>query len=166
MAEKLLQIRKQVKKKKPTYKRVQSNQYPRFKNDSKWRRPKGKGNKDRRNRKGHVGRLKVGYGSPVEIRGTNREGFFEVQIYNIGDLEKVGKQEIAVIASSVGNRKKIEILKTAESKKIKISNVKDITSTIKSLQKVKKEVVKKEEKIVEEKTKEEKKEWTLVNKRN
>ncbi len=140
-----LETRKQIKKSKPNYKRAQSNQYAKLKNKSSWRRPKGKGNKDRRNRKGHVGMLKIGYKSPKSVRGLNKDGLREIIIRNISDLEKVNKGDIAIISSKVGGKKKIDILKAAQSKKITVGNVKDITKALESLKKEKKVVKKKEE---------------------
>lgn len=86
MTKELVKTRSQVKKRKPTYKRTQHNQFAKFKNDVKWRRPKGMGNKERRNRKGHIGTLRVGYGSPSEIRGANKDGLFEVLVHRVEDL--------------------------------------------------------------------------------
>lgn len=154
MTKELVKTRSQVKKRKPTYKRTQHNQFAKFKNDVKWRRPKGMGNKDRRNRKGHIGTLKVGYGSPSEIRGANKDGLFEVLVHRVEDLALVdSKTQIGVISATVGGRKKAEILKEAQTKKVAIANVKDIAATLKSLEKsskkteapVKKAETKKEE---------------------
>lgn len=127
MTEKLLAVRKQVKSRKPVYKRIQSNQFAKLRNKQKWRRPKGMGNKDRRNRKGHIGMLKIGYGSPKAVRGLNRHGFEEVLVFNIADLSKItSKQQVAVISSTVGKKKRVEIEKIANEKKIVIANLKKV----------------------------------------
>lgn len=148
MAEKSkLEIRKAIKARKPTYKRVQANQFAKLANDQKWRRPKGMGNKDRRNRKGHIGMLKIGYGSPKEVKGANHNGMFEVIVNNVKDLELVDtKTQVAVISSTVGGKKKVEILKSAMDKKIKVSNVKDSKAKIEELTKVSKSTTKVEKK--------------------
>lgn len=147
---KLIQERAAIKKRKPTYKRVQSNQFARFR-VVKWRKPKGMGNKDRRNRKGHVGMLKIGYGSPAAVRGLDKNGFKEVLVHNVADLLKVDvKTDIAVISATVGGRKRIDILTEAKSKKINVSKVKDFDVAIKALTKVKKETTKKETKVKKE----------------
>ena len=148
MAEKTkLEIRQAIKKRKPTYRRRQSNQYAKIAKNDSWRRPKGMGNKSRRNRRGHIGMLKVGYGSPKEVRGANREGFFEVVIANIHQLEQVdSKTQIAIISRTVGDKKKLEILEYAQKQKVSIGNVKDISATITAIK------AKREEKV-EEKTK-------------
>lgn len=135
MSKELLTIRKQIKKRKPTYKRVQANQFAKLRNDLKWRRPKGMGNKDRRNRKGHIGTLKVGYGSPKAVKSMNRAGLFEALVHNVEDLKALdNKTHIAVIGRSVGGRKRIEMLQHAKTQKIAVDNVKDIDKTIEELQ--------------------------------
>lgn len=137
MTKELVKTRSQVKKRKPTYKRTQHNQFAKFKNDVKWRRPKGMGNKERRNRKGHIGTLRVGYGSPSEIRGANKDGLFEVLVHRVEDLSTIdSKTQIGVISATVGGRKKVEILKEAQAKKVALANVKDVAETLKSLEKV------------------------------
>lgn len=125
MTKELLAVRKEVKSRKPTYVRVQSNQFAKLRNDQKWRRPKGMGNKDRRNRRGHIGMLKVGYGSPKAVRGLNSKGLKEVLVSNIADLEKItSKEQVAVVSATVGGRKKAEIVKAAQAKKIAVANAK------------------------------------------
>ena len=152
---KLIKERAAVKKRKPTYKRVQSNQFAKFR-DTKWRKPKGMGNKDRRNRKGHVGMLKIGYGSPAKVRGLDKNGLREVLVYNITDLTKVDvKTDIAVIAATVGGKKRVDILTEAKAKKILVSKVKDFDSAIKALSKVKTETEVKVKKKTEVKVKKE-----------
>jgi large subunit ribosomal protein L32e len=142
MVEDKLQVRKATKKRKPTYKRVQSNQYAKFR-DVKWRRPKGKGNKDRKNRKGHIGMVQVGYGSPKEVRGLNKDGLQEVIVFNIEGLKTVTKGQAAVIARTVGAKKRLTILEEAKKSKIAIANVKDIDAKIKELTKTPNKTAKK-----------------------
>ncbi len=133
-----LKTRTEVKKRKPTYKRVQSHQFAKL-SETKWRRPKGMGNKVRRGRKGKPSMPEVGYGSPKEVRGFNKAGYEEVIVSNVADLANVGKGQAAVISSTVGGRKKMAILTEAKAKKIVVSNVKDLDAALKALTKVKKE---------------------------
>jgi large subunit ribosomal protein L32e len=128
---KLLEVRNTLKSKKPKFKRVQSNQFAKLRNKAdSWRKPKGMGNKVRRQRRGQAAMPKVGYGSPKEVRGLNREGLREVLVYNVSDLDKVNKkEEIVVIGSTVGSRKRSEIIKKAEELKLKIANVKKNNSS-------------------------------------
>jgi len=137
---KLLEVRSQIKSRKPTYKRVQANQFAKLKNKgASWRKPKGMGNKVRRGRRGQPSMPEVGFGSPKSIRGLNKDGFKEVIVSNVADLAKINtKEEVAVISRTVGSRKKVEILAEAKKLKLTVSNVKDVDETIKSLTKEKK----------------------------
>ncbi|MCH8519684.1 MAG: hypothetical protein LAT82_02920 [Nanoarchaeota archaeon] len=132
MAEKTkLEIRTAIKKRKPTYRRRQSNQYAKIAKNDAWRRPKGMGNKSRRNRRGHIGMLKVGYGSPKSVRGANRDGLFEVVIGNIEQLKLVdSKTHVGVISRTVGDKKKLAILEFAQKEKLSIGNVGNISAKI------------------------------------
>lgn len=128
--QKLLKVRSLIKKRKPLYKRVQKNQFAKFRED-KWRRPKGKGNKDRRNRKGHVGMLKIGYGSPKEVKYLNRFGLKEIIVKNILEIEKIDfKSQIPIISRTLGGKKKLELLKYAKQKKLNFGNISNIEKSI------------------------------------
>ena len=68
-------------------------------------------------------RPSVSYGKPKAEKYLHPSGFREVLVYNVRDLEKVDlKKEVARIGSSVGKRKRVEIKKKAEEKKIKVLN--------------------------------------------
>lgn len=154
--EKLIEARKQVKKRKPTFKRVQSHQFAKL-SEEKWRRPKGKGNKVRRMRKGKPSRPTVGLKAPSLVKGFNKQGMKEVIVYNVTDLDLIKeKHEVATLGSNVGGRKKLEILNKAKEMKVSFSNVKDIDVAIKSLTKEKKDEKKKTKKVLEPSKKDEK----------
>ena len=147
MTKELLNKRKQIKKRKPTYRRVQSNQYAKLRNDPKWRRPRGMGNKDRKNKKGHTGTLRVGYGSPKAIRGANNQGLWEVLVHNVADVKAIdSKTQAAVIGRSVGGKKKLDILQAGKEQKITFSNINDIDKAIESLKKPEKKTTSKKAK--------------------
>ncbi|NCC70429.1 hypothetical protein EOM09_02510 [bacterium] len=151
--EKLLAARNAIKRRKPTFKRVQSHQFAKFR-EVKWRRPKGKGNKIRRLRRGKPIRPEVGFKSPKSIRGFSKSGFKEVIVCNLNDLSKINsKEEIAILSSKLGGRKKLEFLKYSKENNIQIANFKDIDLAIKSLTKEKKEKVVKKSKISDKKEK-------------
>ena len=140
-----LKVRAQVKKRKPTYKRVQSHQFAKL-SETKWRKPKGLGNKVRRQRRGKPSLPQVGFGSPKDVKFLNKDGFQEVIISNVSTLKTIDvKTQIAVISSTVGAKKKLEILAEAKKSNIKIANVKNIESAIKSLTKDKKKETSKKE---------------------
>ena len=133
-----LKQRVQIKKRKPQFKRAQSHQFPKL-NDGKWRKPKGMGHKVRRNRRGKPSMPTVGYGSPNEFKGANRDGLFEVIVNKSADLATIDtKTQIATIGASVGAKKRLEILAEAKKKNMNVSNYKNIDDALKSLQKEKK----------------------------
>jgi large subunit ribosomal protein L32e len=168
MVERLLNVRKQVKKRKPTYRRQQNKQFAKFKKDSAWRRPKGYQSKMRLGRRGHRAMPEVGYGSPKEVRGLNKNGLKEVVISNVVELKAVDtKTQIAVISKTVGGRKKLDILNEAKKAKMDIGNVKDIDKAIESLTKVpkKKETKKASAEKVDETKEAPKKEKKEVSKK-
>ncbi len=155
---KALELRKNIKKRKPNYVRTQTNQYARFKNDEKWRAPKGYQNKIRLQRRGHIKRVQIGYGSPNLVKGANKYGLFEKRIFNIDDIKasKLEKNEIFLIGRTVGGKKRLELLKFAKENKIKFANIKDIDLSIVKYTKTKKDkkvVLKSEEKPVLKDTK-------------
>ncbi|MEM0379308.1 MAG: 50S ribosomal protein L32e [Nanopusillaceae archaeon] len=120
----LLRIRKKIKRKKPEYLRVYWYKKIRLKNrKDSWRRPKGIHNKIRKKIKGKPEMVEVGYGSPREVKGLLRNGKRPVLVHNIEELEKIDKEkEIAVIASTVGRRKREQIIKRAKELNIEIYN--------------------------------------------
>ena len=76
----LLEIRKKLKAKKPTFIRTDSNR-KKYKNN--WRKPRGLHNKRRLNVKGHQKNPSHGYRSPVEVRGLHTSGLELANISNI-----------------------------------------------------------------------------------
>lgn len=91
------------------------------KKNQKWRRPAGRDNKMREKRRGYPAVIEVGYKKEKALRGTLDEKT-PVIVMNITDLEKVRKNEIAVVGK-VGMKKKMEIAKVAKEKKIEIYNM-------------------------------------------
>jgi len=120
----LLRIRKKIKREKPDYLRPYWWTKIRLKNrmDS-WRKPRGIHNKMRKKKKGKPPLVEVGYGSPREVRGLLSNGKRPVIVHNVEELEKIDKEkEVAVIASTVGKRKRLEIIKRAQELGIEIYN--------------------------------------------
>jgi len=141
-AQKSLELRERVKKKKPDFVRQESWRYRRLK--ERWRRPKGLDNKMRRKIKGWPPTVSVGYRGPKASRRLHPSGYEEVLVYNVANLKKIDPKTQAIrIAHTIGKRKRAKILVEARKRKITILNLKEA-----------KEVVK-EEKMAEEKGKEE-----------
>ncbi|MBW6461569.1 MAG: 50S ribosomal protein L32e [DPANN group archaeon] len=120
MIKRLLEVRKLLKSKKPSFTRQDSYRY--LKLGTAWRARKGRHNKFRMHRRGHTNPT-PSYGSPVKVRGFHACGKKEVMIYNVSDLEIVNKaDEVARISSTVGVKKRIDIVNNADKLNISILN--------------------------------------------
>jgi large subunit ribosomal protein L32e len=80
-----------------------------------WRKPTGRDNKMREKRKGYASVVSIGYGKGEKNIEKNKI------VYTLKELEQL--KEKSVILGKVGKRKKIEIVKKAKEKGIKILNV-------------------------------------------
>ncbi len=122
---KLLEIRKKIKDAKPTFVVKESNFSARVKR--RWRFPRGKHSKVRQMHKGRPSLVSPGYGSPRAVRGLHASGKEIVVVNNQKELLSLNKEtQGAVIASNVGNKKKLSLLELASKEKISLLNVKNI----------------------------------------
>ena len=110
-----------------------------------WRKPTGRDNKMREKRRGYPPIVSIGY-------GTKNKSKQIVKIMNQKDLDKVGKNDVAIIGN-VGKKKRIEIVNKANEKRIKFENI-NVKQFLKKTNKPKKKDVGKDSK---EKTKDGKK---------
>lgn len=83
-----------------------------------WRKPTGRDNKMREQRKGKPALVAIGYSTNKKQKGKLNEKT-PVIINNIKKLMKIQKNQIAVLGK-IGKRKKIEIAKKAKELKIEI----------------------------------------------
>lgn len=121
--EKLLAIRRGIKKRKPDF--VRQEVHKKIGIEKKWIRPKGLHSKLRLRRRGHMKVVSPGYKSPSDVRGLDRSGYEMILAANT-NLEKINpKTQAIIISGAVGMRKKIDIIRAAKEKGIKILNVKD-----------------------------------------
>ena len=119
---KLLEQRKELKNKKPSFRRHDSHKKHKLK--SNWRRPKGLQNKLRLNKRGYGTKVSTGWGSPKAVKGLHPSGLEPVRVNNVNDLKEVDKKEQGVIiASAVGDRKRVQIIEEAKKQDIKILNL-------------------------------------------
>jgi len=117
----LLELRKYMKSRKPDFIRQESWRYVRVKES--WRRPRGIDSKMRLKKKGKPLSPNIGYKVPSLVRGRHPSGFIEVLVNNPKELDGVDPERYAVrIASSVGRRKRIEIIRKADKLGIKVLN--------------------------------------------
>lgn len=127
---KKLEIKKEMKKKKPSFKRHEESKHAKLKKT--WRKPKGKHSKQRMHEKSKGALPKPGYMTPANLRGMNKNGFFEILVNNVSDIEKLDpKTQVALIASGVGSKKKLEISAKAAELKVKLINYRSATDDAK-----------------------------------
>ncbi|HIQ50575.1 MAG TPA: 50S ribosomal protein L32e [Nautiliaceae bacterium] len=120
---KLLEIRRLIKKKTPSFIRFNPSHLKRL--DESWRKPKGGDSKVRKKKKGKPRMPTVGFRVPKKVRGLLKDGTKPVIVNNLTELEalKEKKDEVSVIiASGVGKRKRELIIKKAEELGLKIIN--------------------------------------------
>ncbi|MDP3916957.1 MAG: 50S ribosomal protein L32e [Nanoarchaeota archaeon] len=138
----LLEIRNKAKAKKPTFLKQDAHRLSKL--EQNWRQPKGMHSKMRMKLRSYRKHPSVGYSSPKEVRGLTREGYELIIIRNTKDLDDI--KTPVVIGSTVGVRKRLEIIKKCEEKKIRILNLKDTieyTKKIEDSMKERKEFLKK-----------------------
>ncbi|MCX6750030.1 MAG: 50S ribosomal protein L32e [Candidatus Pacearchaeota archaeon] len=81
-----------------------------------WRRPTGRDNKMREQRRGHPPIVSIGYSNNKKTRGKIMEKT-PVMVRNVSQIEKIQKNQIAILGK-VGKKKKIEMAKKAKELKI------------------------------------------------
>jgi len=91
------------------------------KNKQVWKRPTGRDNKMREKRKGYPARVSIGYKTNSSTR-NKLNGKMPVIVKNLGDLEMIKVNQIAIIAN-IGKKKKLEIAKKAKEMKVEIYNM-------------------------------------------
>lgn len=87
----------------------------------KWRKPRGRHNKVRKQRFSYPASPRVGYKSPRKESGKIN-GAIPVRVSNIKELLSVPKGA-SVILARVGAKKKLELIKKANEMKISLLNV-------------------------------------------
>jgi len=90
------------------------------KKKQRWHKPIGRQNKLRLGEKGNAQRPKVGWGSARVIRDLIF-GVKAIRVENVGDLNNVSKGE-GILIAKVGKKKRAEIIRCANERKIKILN--------------------------------------------
>ena len=121
----LLELRKQIKSKKPDFIRQDIRKKARLK--IKWRKPRGLDSKIRRKLNGRAKPVSQGYRVPKDVRGLHKSGLKQSLIRTITDLDKLSPKEYClIISSTLGKRKRVEVLKKAEEKNFQVVNIKKI----------------------------------------
>lgn len=108
-----------MKAKKPSFKR--QGVKARIKGKG-WRKPRGIDSRQRKHKVDRGAHPKIGYSAPSKLRGLHPTGLKEVMIKTAADLTKIGEGMAARLYSKLGKKKREEIRKAAEKKKIKVLN--------------------------------------------
>ncbi|HLI46501.1 MAG TPA: 50S ribosomal protein L32e [Geobacterales bacterium] len=117
-----LEIREVQKHKMPDFVRADSWKVKRLEN-SGWRRPKGLDTKMRIQRKGWPPVVKIGYRKIKIARDLHPSGLKEVLVHNVKELQALDPEiHIVRIASTVGRKKRVEIIDEATKMGLKIAN--------------------------------------------
>jgi len=116
-----LQKRKELKQRTPTFLREEWFRYKRV--PKNWRRPDGITSKMRINLKYRPSVVRVGFRGPKKVRGLHPSGFEEIMVYTVNDLKQIDpKSQAARIGGTVGTRKRLEIIKKADERDIRVLN--------------------------------------------
>lgn len=91
------------------------------KSKQRYRKAKGIHNKTRQKWKSRPRRVEIGYKGEVSKRGLVK-GKEPIVVKSISDLSKIAEGKVAVLGK-VGMKRKIEIVKEAQSKKIRFANL-------------------------------------------
>lgn len=139
----LLELRKMMKSKKPTFSRQDSHKKKKL--GSKWRRPKGLQSKMRIKFKGYRRSVSTGYMGPKSTRNLHKSGLSIIYVNTLNDIKNLRKEiNVVVISRKIGQKKKFEILKKVKEIGIKVLNIKNIDLYIKKVEKI---MAEKKEKI-------------------
>jgi len=97
--------------------------FSKFRNDPKWRRPRGKDNPMRLRLKGLPPIASSGYGTPAAIRGLHPSGLEPAVVSSLRDLSGLDpSRNIVYISSTVGLRKRLEIVRKAQEMGFRVAN--------------------------------------------
>ena len=119
--QRLLKIAQQKKKRKPKFRHEQAHRWIRV-SDS-WRKLRGIDSATREKRKGRIAMVSSGYRTPKAVRNLHPSLYVEVRVHRASELEELDPEVHAIrIASTVGFRKRQEIMAAADAKLLRVLN--------------------------------------------
>lgn len=119
--QRILRIAKQKKKHMPKFRHEQAHRWTRV-SDS-WRKVRGIDSATREKRKGRIAMVSSGYRTPKAVRNLHPSLYVEVRVHRASELEELDPDIHAVrIASTVGYRKRQEIIAAADAKLLRVLN--------------------------------------------
>ena len=118
----LIELRKKINKKRPSFRRVESWRYVRV-TDS-WRKARGIDSRTRIKSKSGVKSPSVGYRGPKKTRGLHPSGYEEIRVVTIEDLHDLNNKKHAIkISTTLGVKKRLRLIDYAQSRGFKVLNV-------------------------------------------
>lgn len=118
----LIEIRKKLNRKRPSFRRVESWRYKRVKDP--WRKARGIDSRTRIKSKSGVKSPSVGYRGPKKVRGLHPSGYVEVRVSNINELEELNHRKNAIkISAKLGAKKRLALIENAQNRNFKILNI-------------------------------------------
>ncbi len=118
----MMELRKKMNKKRPSFRRVESWRYKRVKNS--WRKARGIDSQTRKKTKSGVKSPSTGYRGPKKVRGLHPSGFEEVRVHNINDLKGLNNKKHAIkVSTKLGVKKRINVIDYAQSRGFKVLNL-------------------------------------------
>jgi large subunit ribosomal protein L32e len=119
----LLRLRRTLDSRRPIFGRQARYRYFRIGRDSVWRRPRGLQSKQRRHYGYRPKVVRIGYRSPAAVRGLVPSGFRPILVHTADDLEGIdARTQAAVIARTVGTRRRIVLEEEARKLGIRVLN--------------------------------------------
>ncbi|MGA8709944.1 MAG: 50S ribosomal protein L32e [Thermoplasmata archaeon] len=119
----LLRARDAIDRRRPLFGRQARYRYYRIGRDMSWRAPRGLQSKQRRHYGYRPRVVRVGYRGPARVRGLVPSGFRPIIVHTTRDLEALNaKLEAAIIARTVGTRRRLVLEETARKLGIRVLN--------------------------------------------
>ncbi|MFX0106856.1 MAG: 50S ribosomal protein L32e [Candidatus Hodarchaeota archaeon] len=117
----MLRIAREKRRRQPKFRHEQAHRWKRV-SDS-WRKVRGIDSATREKRKGRVAMVSSGYRKPRSVRGVHPSRYIEVHVNRPADLEGLDGEIHAIrIGSTVGLKKRQDILKKADSMLLRVLN--------------------------------------------
>lgn len=120
--ERMFQIREKLKRKRPSFRRIESWRYKKLKDS--WRKARGIDSQTRKKEKSGVKSPTVGYRSPRKVRGFHPSGYEEIRVFNLKDFKGLNNKKHAIkFSAKIGAKKRIALVDYAQSRGFKILNL-------------------------------------------